>query len=109
MEAFAKELRSWHFGTLFSSTEAFGISNRECLRLGVPVLARAIGGIPSTFSGEGCGQLFEKSASVEEVAAWIYAQLCPYDRYLAMRQHLAAHSLDFSWDASVQQLCEILG
>ena len=109
MEAFAKELRSWHFGTLFSSTEAFGISNRECLRLGVPVLARAIGGIPSTFSGDGCGQLFEQGAAVEEVAAWIRAQLSPYDRYLVMRQQLAAHPLDFSWDASARQLCEILG
>ena len=109
MEAFARELRSWHFGTLFSSTEAFGISNRECLRLGVPVLARAIGGIPSTFSGEDCGQLFAQGAAVEEVAAWIRAQLCPYDRYVAMRLRLAARPLDFSWDASVQQLCEILG
>ena len=109
MEAFAKELRSWHFGTLFSSTEAFGISNRECFRLGVPVLARAIGGIPSTFSGEGCGQLFEQGAAVEEVAGWIRAQLSPYERYVAMRQQLAAHPLDFSWDASARQLCEILG
>ena len=109
MEAFAEELRSWHFGTLFSSTEAFGISNRECLRLGVPVLARAIGGIPSTFSGDGCGQLFDQRAAVEEVAAWIRAQLSPYERYVAMRQQLAAHPLDFSWDASSRQLCEILG
>ena len=109
MEAFAKELRSWHFGTLFSSTEAFGISNRECLRLGVPVLARAIGGIPSTFSGDGCGQLFEQSAAVEEVASWIRVKLSPYERYVAMRQQLAAKPLDFSWDASARQLCEILG
>ena len=33
---FIGELRSWHFGTLFSKAEAFGISNRECLILGIP-------------------------------------------------------------------------
>ena len=57
-DRFVAELRSWHFGTLFSDAEAFGISNRECLRLGVPVLAQAVGGIASTIPDGGCGQLF---------------------------------------------------
>ena len=30
LDLFIKELKSWHFGTLFSKAEAFGISNREC-------------------------------------------------------------------------------
>ena len=47
-------IRSWHFGCLFSSAEAYGISNLECLRLGVPVLARRVGGIPDTVP-EGLG------------------------------------------------------
>ena len=109
MQAFVQELRSWHFGTLFSSSEAFGISNRECLRLGVPLLARATGGIPSTFTGEGCGRLFDPGMAVGDVAGWIRAHLDPYDRYLNMRQQLAAHSWDFSWDASAEQLHSILG
>ena len=86
MEAFTRELRSWHFGTLFSSSEAYGISNRECLRLGVPVVARAIGGIPSTFTGVGCGKLFDEHADVEDVVAWIQAQVSSYDCYVTMRQ-----------------------
>ena len=109
MEAFTRELRSWHFGTLFSSSEAYGISNRECFRLGVPVVARAIGGIPSTFTGAGCGKLFDEHADVEDVVAWIQALVSSYDRYLTMRQQLAAHAWDFSWDASALQLQEILG
>ena len=108
MAEFVSELRSWHFGTLFSSCEAFGISNRECLLLGVPVLARGIGGIPSTFSGEGCGMLFAEHEVVDAVAAWIQEQVCPYERYLAMRRQLASHSWDFSWTASTLQLKEIL-
>lgn len=51
-------IRSCHFTCLFSSAEAFGISNRESLRLGVPVLARNVGGIPDTVP-EGCGHLFD--------------------------------------------------
>ena len=109
MEAFTRELRSWHFGTLFSTSEAYGISNRECLRLGVPVLARAIGGIPSTLTGAGCGKLFGEQAEVEDVLAWVQMQFSPYARYLSMRQQLAAHCCDFSWDASARQLQEILG
>ena len=109
MPAFTRELRSWHFGTLFSHTEAYGISNRECLRLGVPVLANSIGGIPSTFTGMGYGKLFAEKVDVEDVVTWIQAQVSTYDRYLTMRQQLAAHSWDFTWDASALQLQEILG
>ena len=47
--------------------------------------------------------------AVADVVGWIRAQLDPYDRYLSMRQKLAAHSWDFSWDAAAQQLKEILG
>ena len=48
LEKFVKEITSWHFGTLFSNAEAYGISNRECLLLGVPVICHDIGGISST-------------------------------------------------------------
>ena len=71
--------------------------------------ARAIGGIPSTFTGAGCGKLFDEHADVEDVVAWIQALVSSYDRYLTMRQQLAAHAWDFSWDASALQLQEILG
>ena len=45
---FVQLVRSFHFGCLFSSAEAYGIANLECLRLGVPVLASRVGGIPDT-------------------------------------------------------------
>jgi hypothetical protein len=108
MPAFTKELQSWHFGTLFSNTEAFGISNRECLRLGVPVIGRELGGIPSTFSGVGCGYLFEEHANPVVVARWVQKQMMPYEKYIEMRTQLATHLLDFSWDAAVDKLQQIL-
>ena len=96
------------FRTLFSSSEAYGFQTANAWGC-VPVLARAIGGIPSTFTGIGCGKLFGADADVEDVVAWIQALVSPYDRYLTMRQQLATHVWDFSWDSSALQLKEILG
>lgn len=105
---FVDELRSWHFGTLFSEAEAFGISNRECLRLGVPVLAHAVGGIPSTVPDGGCGKLFVAHPSAAEVADWLAARLDPYCGYLAWRAALAPRWREFTWAAAVEQLTDIL-
>ena len=105
---FVAELRSWHFGTLFSDAEAFGISNRECLRLGVPVLAHAVGGIASTLPDGGCGQLFAPHPSAAEVADWIAAGLNPYSGYLAWREELWPRRWEFTWAAAVKQVSMIL-
>ena len=105
---YVSELRSWHFGTLFSNAEAFGISNRECLRLGVPVLAHAVGGIASTLPDGGCGQLFAAHPSAAAVADWIVDRLSPYGSYLAWRADLAPRWREFTWDAAVEQLATIL-
>ena len=48
MEKYILEIQSWHFGTLFSKTEAYGLSNRDCLYLGVPIICHDVGGIRST-------------------------------------------------------------
>jgi glycosyltransferase involved in cell wall biosynthesis len=105
---FVAELRSWHFGTLFSDAEAFGISNRECLRQGVPVLAHAVGGIASTLPDGGCGRLFAPHPSAAEVADWISTRLTPYGNYLVWREELAPRWQEFTWEAAVKQLAMIL-
>jgi glycosyltransferase involved in cell wall biosynthesis len=108
MDRFVAELRSWHFGTLFSEAEAFGISNRECLRLGVPVLTHAVGGIASTVPDEGCGQLFTAHPSWNEVTDFIAASLSPYEGYLAWRSALAPRWREFTWEAAVERLAGII-
>jgi glycosyltransferase involved in cell wall biosynthesis len=105
---FVAELRSWHFGTLFSKAEAFGISNRECLRLGVPVLCHSVGGIASTLPDAGCGHLFSTQPSTTTVADWIETRLSPYEGYLRWRSALAPRWREFTWDAAVEQLAGIL-
>ncbi|HHG2222847.1 MULTISPECIES: glycosyltransferase family 4 protein [unclassified Synechococcus] len=107
--SFVAELQSWHFGTLFSSVEAFGISNRECLRLGVPVLAHAVGGIPSTLPDGGCGQLFAPHPKPAIVANWIGSRLAPYESYVGWRAALALRSREFTWGVAVERLEEIMG
>ncbi len=109
MARFVTELQSWHFGTLFSEAEAFGISNRECLRLGVPILAHAVGGIASTLPDAGCGRLFAAHPSAAEVADWIAARLNPYSSYLTWRAALAPRWREFTWDAAAEQLAATLG
>lgn len=105
---FAAELRSWHFGTLFSQAEASPRSNLECLRLGVPVLAHAVGGIPSTLPDGGCGQLFGPHPSATAVAEWIAQRLEPYEAYQAWRADLAPRWREFTWAAAVEQLAALL-
>ncbi|CAK6696900.1 glycosyltransferase family 4 protein [Synechococcus sp. CBW1107] len=105
---FVAELRSWHFGTLFSSAEAAPRSNLECLRLGVPVLSHAVGGIASTLPDSGCGMLFPAHPAAADVADWIAARLSPYGGYLTWRAALAPRWREFSWDAAVEQLAKIL-
>lgn len=103
-----RELQSWHFGTLFSEAEASPRSNLECLRLGVPVITHAVGGIASTLPDEGCGKLFAAHPDPADVAAWVAARLDPYDAYLGWRTALGRRAHEFTWAAAVQQMAPLL-
>jgi glycosyltransferase involved in cell wall biosynthesis len=100
LETFIRLVRSFHFGCLFSTVEAFGISNRECLRLGVPVLGRDIGGIPDTIP-PGLGHLFAADAAPDEVAAVIADYVREPECYLALCRQVAAHAGECSWQHTV--------
>ncbi|RUP09851.1 glycosyltransferase family 4 protein [Hyphomicrobium sp.] len=103
MAKFVRFIRSCHFICLFSNAEALGVSNRESLRLGVPVLARNIGGIADSMP-EGCGLLFEPSAQPEDVANAIETYVLNPDRYWVLRVSVAARSEEFSWATAVRKL-----
>jgi glycosyltransferase involved in cell wall biosynthesis len=99
-------VRSCHFLCLFSLAEAFGISNREGLRLGVPVLARDVGGIRDAVPDD-CGHLFHPAVAADEIASVIAEYVDDYDKYRALRAHVASRSDEFTWDAAVQKMMEI--
>jgi glycosyltransferase involved in cell wall biosynthesis len=102
------ELRSWHFGALFSEAEAAPRGNLECLRLGVPLLAHAVGGIASTLPDPGCGHLFPPHPTAAAVADWVAARLQPWPAYLAWRAALAERGEEFTWAAGWRQLAPLL-
>ena len=104
MEKFISEIRSWHYGTLFSIAEAYGISNRECLMLGVPVICNNVGGIASTLPDYKCGKLFNLEDDFVVVGDWIINQILNYNEYLDMRLSLSKRSFEFSWDYTLENL-----
>ena len=108
LEKFVKEITSWHFGTLFSTAEAYGISNRECFLLGVPVICHDIGGISSTLPKSNFGKLFKKNPEPKEVFQWIIDILTPYEKYIELRKNLLKQHEEFTWDKAVKNLKEIL-
>ena len=108
LEHFIKEVTSWHFGTLFSKAEAFGISNRECLLLGVPVICHDVGGISSTLPESDFGKLFEANPNPSKVYEWIMNILTPYSKYILLRKKIFDNFDLFTWNYSVSCLKEIL-
>lgn len=103
LETFIDLLRSCHFNCLFSLAEAFGLSNRESLRLGVPVLASDVGGIPDTVP-KGCGHLFPPNAEAGDVADVIDTYVRSPDLYWSLRDHVASRADEFTWAAVVEKM-----
>jgi glycosyltransferase involved in cell wall biosynthesis len=103
MQTFVDFLRACHFTCLFSHAEAFGLSNRESLRLGVPMLASDVGGIADAVP-QGCGHLFAREADAGDVANAIEAYVRDPDRYWALRDTIARRSDEFSWAAAVEKM-----
>ena len=99
-QRFVQLVRSCHFGCLFSSAEAYGIANLECLRLGVPVLARRVGGIPDTVR-DGLAYLFEQDCPPGTVADLLQSFVRDRSAYHDLRQRVARSSGEFSWRRTV--------
>jgi len=103
LQRFADILASCHFTCLFSHAEAFGLSNRESLRFGVPVLAAMVGGIPDTVP-DGCGHLFAKDATPAEVADFVASYVRQPDAYHALRRSIERRRAEFTWAAAIEKM-----
>ncbi len=108
LDLFIEELKSWHFGTLFSKAEAFGISNRECLILGVPVICHDVGGISSTLPKSNFGKMFDANPSPLIVYSWIIDIFNPYEKYISLRKKLLRQHKSFTWDRTITNLIKVL-
>ncbi len=103
LQRFVDFLSSCHFTCLFSRAEAFGLSNRESLRLGVPVLASRVGGIPDTVP-EGCGHIFAQDSKPTEIANVIDSYVREPNRYWALRDAIALRRDEFTWEAVIKKM-----
>ena len=97
---FVELVRSFHFGCLFSLADASPIANLECLRLGVPVLTRRVGGIADTVP-EDLGYLFEPEAAPDEIADLLAGFVASPESYWQLRARVADRAEEFSWDRTV--------
>lgn len=104
---FVEVVRSFHFGCLLSNAEALGISTLECLRLGVPVIGTAVGGIVDTIPKD-AGLLVPTERTSEHLANELAAVLETPARYARMRE--AAHDVasDQSWDRAAGEFLALL-
>jgi glycosyltransferase involved in cell wall biosynthesis len=99
---FVQLVRSCHFGCLFSSAEAYGIANLECLRLGVPVLASRVGGIPDTVR-DGLAYLFEPGCPPRAVADLLQGFVGDPRAYRELRGRVGRAAPEFSWRRTVAE------
>ena len=106
MKKFISEIKTWHFGTLFSKAEAYGISNRECFLLGVPILCHDVGGIRSTFSKEQnkCGYIFKANEDPEFIANWVINIVNNYSKYIKLRSNLSQINSQFTWETTLKKM-----
>jgi glycosyltransferase involved in cell wall biosynthesis len=99
---FVQLVRSCHFGCLFSSAEASAIGNLDCLRLGVPVLASRVGGIPDTVR-DGLAYLFEPGCPPRAVADLLQRFVRDPPAYRHLRDRVARAAPEFSWRRTVAE------
>jgi len=101
-QKFIETVRSFHFGCLFSLADASPISNLENLRLGVPVLAHRVGGVPESLSKD-VGLLFELGIRPETVAEVLESFVRNPSSYHVLRQGVARKAETFSWERAVEK------
>jgi glycosyltransferase involved in cell wall biosynthesis len=105
---FVELVRSFHFGCLLSRAEALGISILECLRLGVPVIGTAVGGIVDTVS-EDTGLLMPTEQTGERLTEVLAAFLQTPERYARMREAAQKGASFYSWDRTSGEFLDLLG
>jgi glycosyltransferase involved in cell wall biosynthesis len=107
LERFVRVLAGTHFGCLLSTAEALGISTLEFLRVGVPVMGYAVGGIPDCITPED-GILIPEHSGPRAIAQALLKAWAPA-RYRQLREGALRRAPEVTWAASVRQLEDIWG
>ena len=102
---FVEIVRSFHFGCLLSRVEASGFSTLEYLRLGIPIITTAVGGIVDP---KDAGLRFPLAADGEQIAEALLEVLADPDRYATMRKAAARDGVEFRWDRTAKEMLSLL-
>lgn len=107
LSRFVGLVRSFHFGCLLSSDEPFGVSNLECIRLGVPVIGTTVDGIPETVP-PGAGLLVSLEQTGEEIADVLAPILREPGQYARMREAAQDAAGLQSWNRTADRFLALL-
>jgi len=107
LDRFVSTVGATHFGCLLSSAEALGISTLEFLRLGVPVVGLAVGGIPDCITPDD-GILLPGRAEPRQVAQALLDAWDPAE-YQRLRGGALARAPEVTWAETVRKLSVIWG
>ncbi len=84
-----------------SHNESFGLVALEAQACGTPVLAAAVGGLPTAV---GDGGLLVPTHDVRDWADALEALLCDQPRRQALARRAVAHAADYGWGATTERL-----
>ena len=104
---FVELVRSFHFGCLLSHAEASGISTLEALRLGVPVIARDVGGLRENVP-EDAGLVLPAAQAGDRLVDELAAMLSAPERYASMREAARNAAGYYSWDRTAREFLALL-
>ena len=107
MDRFIEAVDSVDVGCMVSRAELTGIALLEFLRMGVPIIATDVGGIPDILE-LGAGQLVSSDISVDDLAQRIARLIDNPDHMAELTQNAWRRRHNASWRRSVQELKKVL-
>jgi glycosyltransferase involved in cell wall biosynthesis len=107
IERFIEIVRGVDIGCMLSHAELTGIALLEFLRMGVPVIATDVGGVPDIID-LGAGVLVSPEVSPHELAQLLARMIDEPDRLRALRETAWRRQHNASWRRVVRELKEVL-
>jgi glycosyltransferase involved in cell wall biosynthesis len=107
IDHFVEIVRNVDIGCMLSRAEMAGVALLEFLRLGVPVIATDVGGIPDIID-LGAGELVPAEIRADELAEHLAQLIDDSDRLTHLRELAWRRRHNASWRRPVQELKDVL-